>query len=91
MSGVVLRLQMLTPGCQSRRQQAALGAHPAAKVGVRAVGLVEPVLPLHHHPQVLVVQDEHLGRQLVDGHSRQLLQTWRRLHVGADSAVTLGM
>ena len=37
-----------------------LATHPVAQVGVRSVLLVEPVFPLHHHAQVLVVHDETL-------------------------------
>ena len=36
-----------------------------AEVGVAAVAVVEAVLPLHHHAQVLVVQQQHLDRQLL--------------------------
>ena len=36
-----------------------------AEVGVAAVAVVEAVLPLHHHAQVLVVEQQHLDRQLL--------------------------
>ena len=44
-----------------------------AQVGVRPVCLVEAVLPLDDHAQVLVVQDEALGLEVLHGDSRQLL------------------
>ena len=34
--------------------------YPSSKIGVAAVGFVETVLPLHHHPQMLIVEDEDL-------------------------------
>ena len=41
-----------------------------AEVGVAAVAFVEAVLPLHHHAQVLVVEQQHLDRQLFGEGSR---------------------
>ena len=49
------------------------GGNPLAEGGVSAVGFIESVLPLHHHAQVLIVEDEYLGGQLVHRHSGQLL------------------
>ena len=37
-----------------------------AEVSVAAVAFVEAVFPLHHHAEVLVVQDERLGGDLLD-------------------------
>ena len=48
-------------------------AYPSAQVSVGTVSLVEAILPLHHHTQVLVVQDHHLHFQLLDGGCGQLL------------------
>ena len=45
-----------------------------AEVGVAAVAAVEAVLPLHHHAQVLVVQQQHLDRQLLA--CRQQASSW---------------
>ena len=47
--------------------------YPATKVGVRAVGFVEAIFPLHDHAQVLVVQYHHLHIQLFNGSRCQLL------------------
>ena len=47
--------------------------HLAPKVGVRAVGFVEPVLPLHHHAQVLVVEHHYLDVQALHSCCGQLL------------------
>ena len=60
------------------------GAHPVSQVGVCAVGLVEPVLPLHHHAQVLVVEDEALHLQLLDLGSGQLLAVHQEAAVTVD-------
>ena len=44
-----------------------------AEVGVGAVGLVESILPLHHHAKVLVVEDHDLGLEPLHGGGGQLL------------------
>ena len=44
-----------------------------SKVCVCTVGLVEAVLPLHHHAKVLIVQDEGLHLQLLYFGGGQLL------------------
>lgn len=64
-------MHMCTHGHASQRAQRA--THPLAQVGVRPVALVEAVLPLHHHPQVLVVEDEGLALQPLDRSGGQLL------------------
>lgn len=52
-----------------------------AKVGVGPVLLVEAILPLHHHAQVLVVQDEHLHIQLLYKGGGQLLAVHQKAAV----------
>lgn len=47
--------------------------------------LVEAVLPLYHHAQVLVVKDEHFDVQLLDGCRRHLLA------VHQEAAVTVNV
>ena len=59
-------------------------SYPVAQVGVCAVGLVEPVLPLHHHAQVLVVEDEGLDLQLLDLGGGQLLAVHQEAAVPVD-------
>lgn len=48
-------------------------AHSVTQVGVCSVLLVEPVLPLHHHAQMLVIHDEALDVQLLYEDGGQLL------------------
>ena len=48
-----------------RNKTAGHRTHPVTKVGVCSILLVEPVLPLDHHAQVLVVHDEALDVQLL--------------------------
>mmetsp|Transcript_25362 Transcript_25362/g.80246 ORF Transcript_25362/g.80246 Transcript_25362/m.80246 type:complete len:278 (+) Transcript_25362:1093-1926(+) len=57
---------------------------PAPQVGVRAVGLVEAVLPLHDHAQVLVVEDHDLHVELVHVDRRQLLAVHHEAPVSVD-------
>ena len=52
---------------------------------MRPVAAVEAVLPLHHHAQVLVVQQQHLDRQLLRVRRRQLL------HVHQERAVAINV
>ena len=54
-----------------------------AEIGVSPVAVVEFVFPLHHHAEVLVVQDECLGGDLFDVRGRKFL------HVHQERAVTV--
>ena len=56
-----------------------------AEEGVAAVALVEVVLPLHHHAEVLVVQDDDLGGNFLDVRRREFL------HVHEERAVTVNV
>src|SRR5437879_5642081 len=56
-----------------------------AEISVSSVALVEFVFPLHHHAQVLVVQDERLGGDLFNVRRRQFL------HVHQERAVTVNV
>lgn len=49
-----------------------------------AVGLVESILPLHDHAQVLVVQDEALGVEALNAGRRQLLAVHQETAVTVD-------
>ena len=55
-----------------------------AEVGVAAIALEEAVLPLHHHAQVLVVQQQHLDRQLLGEAAGQLLHVHQETAVAVD-------
>ena len=55
-----------------------------AEVGVRAVGLVEAVLPLHHHAEVLVVEDHDLGLEALHGGRGELLAVHEERAVAVD-------
>ena len=56
---------------------------PGAEVRVAPVAVVEPVFPLHHHAEVLVVEQQHLDRQLLGVGGGELLD------VHQEAAVTL--
>ena len=49
-----------------------------------AVGAVEAILPLHHHAKVLVVQDEHLHRQVLRVERGELLDVHDEGSVAVD-------
>mmetsp|Transcript_53570 Transcript_53570/g.129033 ORF Transcript_53570/g.129033 Transcript_53570/m.129033 type:complete len:283 (+) Transcript_53570:184-1032(+) len=55
-----------------------------AEVGVSSVRAVEPVLPLHDHAQVLVVQDEHLHREVLRVQRGELLDVHDEGSVAVD-------
>lgn len=57
------------------------GVYPVSQVGVCPVILVKAVLPLDHHAQVLVVQDEHLDVQLLNEGCGQLLAVHKKAAV----------
>ena len=59
--------------CKFRHARTHRATYTTAKVGVCPVGLVETVLPLHHHTQMLIVQNDHLHIQLLYRSCRQLL------------------
>ena len=61
-----------------------------AQVGVGAVVLVEAVLPLDDHAQVLVVQDHGLHIQLMHKHGRELLRVHHEGAVAVDVDHDLG-
>ncbi|WVZ19010.1 hypothetical protein V8G54_006332 [Vigna mungo] len=44
-----------------------------SQICVSSVGFVEPILPLNHHTQVLIIQQQYLYREILHSYSRQLL------------------
>src|SRR5262245_61305463 len=55
-----------------------------AEVSVAAVAFVEVVLPLHDHAEVLVVEDDRLGGNLLDVRRGQLLDVHQERTVAVD-------
>ncbi len=55
-----------------------------AEVGVAAVAGVKAVLPLHHHAEVLVVENDGLGRDLLDARGGQFLDVHQERAVAVD-------
>ena len=49
-----------------------------------AVAGVKAVLPLHHHAEVLVVEDDGLGRDLLDARGSQFLDVHQERAVAVD-------
>ena len=61
-----------------------LGVVDRAEVGVGPVARVEPVLPLDDHAEVLVVQHDHLDRQVLAVDRGQLLDVHQEAAVAVD-------
>ena len=55
-----------------------------AEEGVSAVAVVKTVLPLHHHAEVLVVEDDGLGRDFFDVGAGQFLHVHEERTVAVD-------
>ena len=53
-------------------------------VGVGAIALVKTVFPLHHHAQVLIVQQQHLDRQFFGISAGQFLNVHQKTAVAID-------
>ena len=49
-----------------------------------AIACVELIFPLHHHAEVLVVQNDRLGRDLLDVRGRQLLHVHQERAIAID-------